>query len=73
MEDWINCTDIIYEKSNRVATVTLNRPERMNGGTDNLSPDAYRDAGRGRQSSHQWDCGDWRGRGLLCGHGHWLA
>jgi enoyl-CoA hydratase/carnithine racemase len=30
MEDWMNFTDIIYEKSDRVATVTLNRPERMN-------------------------------------------
>src|SRR5579863_1588658 len=26
----MNFTDIIYEKSERVATVTLNRPERMN-------------------------------------------
>ena len=30
MEDRMNFTDIIYEKSDRVATVTLNRPERMN-------------------------------------------
>ena len=26
----MNFTDIVYEKSDRVATVTLNRPERMN-------------------------------------------
>jgi enoyl-CoA hydratase/carnithine racemase len=32
----MNFTDIIYEKSDRVATVTLNRPERMNAWRDQL-------------------------------------
>lgn len=32
----MNFTDIVYEKSERVATVTLNRPERMNAWRDQL-------------------------------------
>ena len=32
----MNFTDIIYEKSDRVATVTLNRPERMNAWRNQL-------------------------------------
>jgi enoyl-CoA hydratase/carnithine racemase len=43
----MNFTDIIYEKSDRVATVTLNRPERMNawrGQLEHEMRDAMTDA-----------------------------
>ena len=32
----MNFTDIIYEKADRVATITLNRPERMNAWRNQL-------------------------------------
>jgi enoyl-CoA hydratase/carnithine racemase len=35
-EGSMNFTDVIYEKADRVATVTLNRPERMNAWRDQL-------------------------------------